>query len=352
MKPLKIVLTASGAPGCSTLIRKLRDNGERQLTIVGTDSSQECLGRFWSDRFYRVPPASSPDYLDALHAVVEKERPDLLFPVSSYEVPVVSGDVKRFEAVCPVLVSDHQAIQTASNKHAVWELLKEKTSAPVPGFHLVKSLDEFNRAVADLGHPGRNVCFKPPVSKGSRGFRILSDDVDRRDLLLNHKPQNVFMTLAEFNDIFKDDEDFPELLVMEVVTGPEYDVMTLCLEGEALLTTVKTREAHRWGIISLGELVDNPRLVELTREVIAAVGLSFNISVQFIGDTMIEINPRTSTYIYQSDLNEPYLAIKLKLGEISAGEVRAMQSKVKFGRRMLRYMDQVFWNPGENRAED
>ena len=60
-------------------------------------------------------------------------------------------------------------------------------------------------------------------------------------------------------------------------------------------------------------------------------------------DQIIEINPRPSTFIYQDDLNEPYLAIKLALKEISHDEIRAYDIRIRYGRRMVRYMDQVFW---------
>ena len=38
---------------------------------------------------------------------------------------------------------------------------------------------EFVAGAEELGYPGVPVCFKPPVAKGSRGFRILSAEVDR-----------------------------------------------------------------------------------------------------------------------------------------------------------------------------
>jgi hypothetical protein len=132
---------------------------------------------------------------------------------------------------------------------------------------------------------------------------------------------------------------------MEVASGEECDVMTIAYKGEALLTTVKSRESHRWGVIDRGELIDRPELVRSTEQIIRRIPLSYNISIQFIGGKLIEINPRTSTFIYQDDLNEPWLAIKLALGLISPSEVRQYQSRIRYGRRMVRFMDQIFFNP-------
>ena len=77
----------------------------------------------------------------------------------------------------------------------------------------------------------------------------------------------------------------------------------------------------------------------------AKIPLSYNISIQFIGNKLIEINPRTSTYIYQDNLIEPYLAIKLLLGELTPEQIREYNGKIDYGRRMIRYMDQIFFKP-------
>ena len=60
------------------------------------------------------------------------------------------------------------------------------------------------------------------------------------------------MTLDDFVSIFRDAPDFPKLLLMEVATGEEVDLMTLAHDGQALLTTCKSRESNRWGVIDRG----------------------------------------------------------------------------------------------------
>jgi len=66
--------------------------------------------------------------------------------------------------------------------------------------------------------------------------------------------------------------------------------------------------------------------------------------VQFIGDRLLEINPRISTVIYQEDLNLPYLAVRHALGEISRDELAALRSRARTTRRVLRYYEQVEWD--------
>jgi hypothetical protein len=149
--------------------------------------------------------------------------------------------------------------------------------------------------------------------------------------------------MQEFKAIFKSEPVFPDLLVMEFVEGEEIDAMTLSHAGEALLVTCKTRESARAGVVTRAELVCRPELVTACNKIIERIPLSYNSGMQFKGGRLIEINTRVSTFIYQDDMIEPYLSIKLALGEISHDEVRAYQGRIQFGRRMIRYMDQTFF---------
>jgi len=347
LRALRVLLTACGCPGASTLIRMLKGIQERTIEVIGVDMDDEAIGRFLADGFYQVPPADSPDYVPRMLKLVERVRPDVLFSQSSAEVPVLAAHRDEFErrgAVVPI--SDPEPIAIANDKHRMYEVLHEKTALPLPAYRLVMTLDAFCSAVSELGYPERPVCFKPPVAKGSRGFRILNPSISRKDLLLNEKPSSRYMSLEEFVHIFEGDSDFPRLLVMEYLGGQEYTTDPIALRGDMLLCAVKTVGAARWGVIVRGELVDRPELVEQTREILRAIPLSYNVNLQFMGNRLIEINPRVSTFIYQEDLIVPYLAIRLALGEIGAENVREMQKRVQIGRKMVRYMDQVFWRPG------
>ena len=65
LPPLKLVLTAAGCPGASTLIRQLKANGEREIVIHGVDMRPDAVGRFLCDGFSLVPAGASPEYIPA-----------------------------------------------------------------------------------------------------------------------------------------------------------------------------------------------------------------------------------------------------------------------------------------------
>jgi len=241
-----------------------------------------------------------------------------------------------------VLVSDPEPIRIANNKLEMYDVLKEKTKMVLPNYYSAESLSEFHTALDKLGYPENPVIFKPQIGKGSRGVRIIDPKVNRKDQLLNFKPSSKYMSLEEFETIFNTEKDFPKLLIQEFLVGGEVTTDTISLNGETLFATVKTVEQARWGVIVRGELVKRPDLIEQTHEILKAIPLNYCNNIQFIGDKLIEINPRVSSFIYQENMIAPYMAVKLLLGESSPDDIRAYNKKIDYGRRMVRYMDQLF----------
>jgi len=242
-----------------------------------------------------------------------------------------------------VLVASPEAIRLCNDKGAMYAALGGGR-VPQPETHEVRDLDAFVAACGRLGYPERPVCFKPPVSKGSRGFRILRPHVDRAAIVLYERPNSVVMTLDEACAAFRHLDPFPRLLVMEHVDGPEHTVDALTAAGEVLLHQTKTREAVDTGLAMAFRTVARPDLVGFAREACRALGLDWFVNLQFKGDALLEINPRVSTFVYQEDFILPYLGIKYALGELDEDALAAAQSRVRTSRRTVRYHEQLFWD--------
>jgi carbamoyl-phosphate synthase large subunit len=340
LRPLRVLLTASGAPGAARLIRSLQQNGERELAVIGTDMSERSGGRFLCDAFHTVPPGSSDEFAPAVAAIAEREGADVVFPQSSGEVVQFAANRELF--AMPLLAASSEAIAACDDKWQTIALAK-RAGVKAPETHLARSPEEFRAAAEALGYPERDVCMKPPQAKGSRGFRILSANVDRRWALLEARPGPLPLSVDEALEAIGPD-DFPPLLVMELVTGPEHTVDGICRDGRLVLGHAKTREAMRAGLAMWFETVDRPEFVEAADRLARELGLDWLVNVQFIGDRLLEINPRISTVMYQEDLNLPYLAIRHALGEITREELAALHAVVRPTRRVLRYYEQVEWD--------
>jgi len=337
MKPITVMVTASGAPGTAALLHALRKNGEREVRLVGTDMSERAVGKHLCDAFHVVPGGTDPAFPNAMLEVAEREHADAILPQSSFDLEGLAAHVDRFPM--PVLVSSPDAIHRSNDKAETYAML-HRLGVPAPEFRRVNGAHEVDAAARDLGYPDRPVCFKPVFSSGSRGFRILDPTVDRAHQLLNERPGSVAMRLEEAVELLPD-EGGPDLLVMELATGGERTIDGIGDGHEIVLGHAKTREAMRAGLAMYFVTLDDPELLRIGSRLVQELAIEHFFNIQLVGDYVIEINPRISTIVYQEDFNLPYLGVKRALGEISDDELRTYESRIRPGRTALRYFDQL-----------
>jgi carbamoyl-phosphate synthase large subunit len=340
VRPITVVVTASGAPGTAALLHALRENGEREVRLVGTDMSERSVGRHLCDAFHIVPAGSDPAFADAMLDVAYRERADAVLPQSSFDLAGLASARERFPV--PVLVSRPDAIVRSNDKAESYDLL-HRLGIRAPEFRRVRGAREMDEAARQLGYPERPVCLKPVFSSGSRGFRILDPTVDRAYQLLHERPGSVAMRLEEALELLPD-EGGTELLVMELATGGERTVDGIANGREVVLGHPKTREAMRAGLAMYFVTLEDENLMELADKIVAELAIEHFFNIQLVGEHVIEINPRISTIVYQEDLNLPYLGVKRALGEICDDELRSLRSRVRPGRTALRYFAQLEWD--------
>jgi carbamoyl-phosphate synthase large subunit len=341
MRPITIVVTASGAPGTAALLRALRENGEREVRLVGTDMSERSVGRHLCDAFHLVPAGSDPGFAAAVREIADREGADAILPQSSFDLEGLAAAVDAFGGIA-VLVSPLDAIRRSNDKAETYALL-HRLGLPAPAFRRVHGGREVEAAARELGYPERPVCFKPVFSSGSRGFRVLDPTVDRAHQLLHERPGSVAMRLEEALELLPA-EGGTELLVMELATGGERTIDGIANGREVVLGHPKTREAMRAGLAMYFVTLDDPALMTLAGAIVAELGIEHFFNIQLVGELVIEINPRISTVVYQPDLNLPYLGVKRALGEIGDEELAALRARVRPGRTALRYFDQLEWD--------
>jgi carbamoylphosphate synthase large subunit len=340
VRPITVVVTASGAPGTAALLRALRENGEREVRLVGTDMQERAIGRHLCDAFHLVPPGSDSGFADAIRQVVEREDADAVLPQSSYDLPELAAARDTFPV--PVLVSSPETVRRANDKAETYALL-DKIGVRGPAWRRVRGADAVTQAAHELGYPERDVAMKPVFSSGSRGFRILSAGADRREQLLSNRPGVAeALRLEELVELLGRDDT--ELLVMELATGGERTIDGIADGDRVVLGHPKTREGMRAGLAMYFVTLDDPQLLELADKIVRELEIQHFFNIQLVGEHVIEINPRISTIVYQEDLNLPYLGVKRALGEISDDELASLRERVRPGRTALRYFDQVEWD--------
>jgi carbamoyl-phosphate synthase large subunit len=331
-----ILVTAAGAPGAARLLRALRENGEREVRLVGVDMSERAVGRHLCDAFRLVPPGADPAFADALLELVEQERVDVILPQSSHDLPHLAA--RRAEFPVPVLVSGPETVRRSNDKAETYSLL-QRIGVRCPDFRRVTGAAGVESAARELGYPERPVCFKPVFSSGSRGFRVLDPTVDRAHQLLHERPGALAVRLEEVVGLLP--EDGLDLLVMELAEGGERTIDGIGDGSRVVLGHPKTREGMRAGLAMYFVTLEDEGLLETAGRIVRELEIEWFFNIQLVGDLVIEVNPRISTIVHQEDLNLPWLAVKRALGEVSDEELAALRARVRPGRTALRYFDQL-----------
>jgi carbamoyl-phosphate synthase large subunit len=345
-----VLITGAGAPGAPGIIKSLR-NGDKDIKIIGVDAAlSESIGIGMVDKSYKIPLANHPDFVNEVLKIAVSESVDVIIPLVTRELSVFAKAKDIFaEKGIKIIVSDHAQLDIANNKYKLMQFCKSN-DIPVPDFYLVKSIDEFKQKAYKLGYPEKKICFKPPVSNGLRGFRIIDDSQNKMESLLNEKPNNVFIGFEEFIQIAKDSDFFPELLLMEYLPGEEYSVDVLAHQGKYIQAIPRSRDKIKMGISFVGRAIEDDQILNYSKQLIEKLGLHGNIGIQFRRDTngipkIIESNPRVQGTIVlctAAGFNMVHNAVKLNMGE------KLPECNIKWGTKMIRYWEESFFDKDDN----
>ena len=147
MSPGPRVLVLDGDyPTSLTIARELSADPEATIVGAGTSRYSRLCRSSYCDVAVTIPPPDDSDYLDALWAVLEATRPQLVLPVgyrSAAALQSVRDELPDSVAVC---LPNPDAFETAADKAATMELA-ERVGIDVPADYssLVETLDAEGR---------------------------------------------------------------------------------------------------------------------------------------------------------------------------------------------------------------
>ena len=337
-------MTGAGAPGAAGILKCLQFNPS--VEIVMADANSDALGRWLHSEFETIPFAHESDFVAKLLSICQRRQIHVVLPLVTKELIPLASRKKQFEEFgTRLLVSDADPLEIANNKSRLYQFL-EWRGIEVPSYRIVETTDQLDAAVKELGFPGNRVTFKPSVSNGGRGFRVLANDIDEHVLLFHEKPNSTYISLVDALRILSA-KPFPELLVTEYLPGDEYSVDCLVYHGEPRMVVPRLRRKMINGISVEGTFIKDEKIISYCSAIIRELKLHGNIGIQVKKSTrgkplIVEINPRVQGTIVAglgAGVNLPVLAIKQELElPISDDELR-----VKWGTRFSRYWNEVFY---------
>lgn len=342
--PINILMTGGGAPGAPGIIKCLCQ--ETKFNVVLVDANPNAVGKHLVKDFHVIPKAGDPAFIDAVLALCREKDIHVVLPLVTKELIPLSQHSNEFElAGAKLIVSPASSLEIANDKSKLYQFLQWR-GMDVPVFRIAETIEQFETAAKELGYPQKTICFKPSVSNGSRGFRIISNNIDEHHLLFNEKPNSTYISHIDAIRILSS-KPFPELLVSEYLPGEEYSVDCLAKNGEAIVVVPRLRKKMINGISVEGEFIKEQSIIDYCILIIHSLQLHGDIGIQVKRSAagkflLLEINPRvqgTISAALGAGINLPALAIKQELDL----PIHPEELQVKWGTKFSRYWSEVFY---------
>ena len=341
MRDVTVLITACGNVYMPGTAASVKNNGERNIRLIGADMNHDDTILQMFDQYYQVPRGDDPGYAAAILEICRKEHVDVVIPIMSVELETLAKNEAMFKEAGVVLsVSSLESLRIANNKLALFEYMRDN-DIPVPKFWKVNSVADVDPAIEHIGVP---VVFKTNEGSGSRGMRIIDPSKSRFDILFHEKPTSAYVTLQDFKETLQEG-DMPPMMAMEYLPGNEYTVDMLCDNGKVLYNMCRRGLNVQTSIILDGIVEDKPEITGLCAMVAEKLKLTGNIGfdVKERADgtpVIMECNPRATAGVSEftaSGVNLLYLNIKRCLGE------PLPELTPKYGVIMKRRYQEMYW---------
>jgi carbamoyl-phosphate synthase large subunit len=338
---IRVLWTIASSMGTYSDIEMLKRADDFNISFVVADRyDKDAIGFELSGKKYIVPEGGDKRYIDSILKICADEKIDAVIPQYSDELVPLSRNMDLFEnsGVKVLVTEDTKMLEIANNKRKLYDYFKG--SAFIPSYTYVGDLKSLKEAVLNLGYPDEPVCIKPVDGEGGKGFRIVCRD---EGMIKSSYPSPI-ISLEKLEDELCAMDEFPEVLAMEYLSGKEYSVDCVCKRGKPVVCIPRERIETSMGIATVSIVEHNEELINISRDIISKLDLSYNINIQFkyskSGRPMLmEVNPRVSGSLVANlgaGVNMLELSLKIAYG-MPLGCI-----KVDWGTKMMRYLSQIF----------
>jgi carbamoyl-phosphate synthase large subunit len=285
---MNVLLTSVGRRGY--LVKYFRQALAKNGKVIAANCAPNTSGMTEADVACVVPPASSPDFIDALLTVCRSHDVELLFSLHDWEAPFIAAQAKRFTNAGVTLgVSSPRVIEIGLDKFATWEFcLQNRINCPAT---LVDE-DEIWRALKEqrIAFP---LIVKPRRGQGSEGLYVVHNQAELSAALVLLRAQ---VPRFQDNNLSARDNGMC-VVVQEYLKGDEYGLDVVNdLKGRFRTCLVKRKFAMRAGETDAAETVKDPALEQFGAAIGTALGhvgmLDVDVMVRDGLPFLLEFNPR------------------------------------------------------------
>jgi len=168
-----LIAGAGGAPTEGVINSLLKCNSEE---IIGMGSEPTDLVLSAAKRKYFIPYADTPGYKDALLAILQKEKPDLIHfqnDLEIYHASLIRDEIHG--AGVKTFMPDHDVIDTCVHKHKTYLKLKI-AGIKVPENSVINDEADLKKAFVELGDAAGKIWLRASSIGGGGKGSLPTDD--------------------------------------------------------------------------------------------------------------------------------------------------------------------------------
>ena len=298
------------------LIRLMRAGAPTPLYVLGSSRNPFAVYRAACDEWRTEPECGTDaEYAAFCLDFCREHDVDVLVPRRGLAALAERRDQFARLGVRLLCGGDAALLRALEDKARTYALLAERGFADlVPDHRVVRSLDEFRQARADLRRRHERLCYKLTEDEGAVTFRVLDETLEAPEALRRRPGAKLSPAAAER---ILDAYDFSvPVLLMPWLEGPEISADCL-MTAQGPLVLPRRKTDHRYSVVSF-----DPAIIDLCRRIVDNLGLEAPLNLQFRahrgGIFLLEINPRMSGGLQlaceATGINVPALALGRLLG--------------------------------------
>lgn len=196
---MNILITSIGRR--TNLIEYFKKELGAEGNIVTADLDNTAAGLYHADKSYIVPRIDSPNYIDTLLEICEKENIHSIISLIDPELNIISKNKKVFEEKgIEVFISEYKSIYNCFDKYKAYkEFKKHGLPTPITFDNIEKFVDALSNK--EIQFP---VILKPRTGSGGKDVMLIDD----MELLEYHWQNNDSQIIQEYIDGISIDVDF------------------------------------------------------------------------------------------------------------------------------------------------